>query len=238
MAGISYTTTDSTTDAVWNTWVGYGSPSDTTTAVSYNGSTTNDVWRVWVGGTYDTGTYNNAGNDINIVPWPFARPDTHVYPPAEQPQPAKWGETFIDEAARLTDEDIQAIREENERQQAARRALVEEQRLEAEKKAQEEELARATALEALKDHLNPEQEKEFREHKSFIVKTSLGTSYRIKEGRSGNIEELDKDGKKVARLCVHPTMRVPDFDTMLTQKVWLEANPKYLIDKANRTPLL
>lgn len=57
--------------------------------------------------------------------------------------------------------------------------------------------------------------------------------YRIHRGRSGNVERVDQEGRRLRRYCIHPVMACPDEDTMLTQKLWLEHNEELFLRTAN-----
>lgn len=108
------------------------------------------------------------------------------------------------------------------------------------RKSQYAELAEAKANAQLRAEalliaaLTVEQKKEYGKDKTFTV-WAAGKRYRIKEGRSHNIEELNSDGLKIATLCAHPREFVPNFDTMLAQKLMLETVPDEFLRLANRS---
>ena len=56
----------------------------------------------------------------------------------------------------------------------------------------------------------------------FFVTAPSGNVYMIEMGRYGNVY-LVKDGEKTKCLCAHPSGRVPNEDTILAQKLHLEA---------------
>lgn len=95
--------------------------------------------------------------------------------------------------------------------------------------------AEKKAFELLREALEPEQQVELENRKGFIVKgNKTGTKYLIFKGRAGNIHVLDDNGKTKHRLCFHPEISCPDFDTMLAQKLVLENNEDYALQIANR----
>jgi hypothetical protein len=57
--------------------------------------------------------------------------------------------------------------------------------------------------------------------------------FRITRGRSHNIKEVDARGRILRSLCAHPVDQVPDPDTMLAQKLWLESKPEEFFKIAN-----
>ena len=94
---------------------------------------------------------------------------------------------------------------------------------------------RAEAL--LELHLNETQRQEYRTKKRFIVEVQDGVCYRINRGWAGNVEELNKDGKPVNRLCIHTRAPVPIPDNLLAQKLLLETDPAEFRRIANRTAI-
>lgn len=80
------------------------------------------------------------------------------------------------------------------------------------------------AEELLRAHLTEEQRRQLDEQHAFVMRSELGRTYRISRGRVRNIAQLNEDGKGIAILCAHPTMHVPDPDTMLAQKLMLETD--------------
>jgi len=59
--------------------------------------------------------------------------------------------------------------------------------------------------------------------------------YRILRGRSGNVKQVDSNGKILKTLCCHPREAVPDADTMLAQKLWLQTREEDFLRIANHT---
>lgn len=90
------------------------------------------------------------------------------------------------------------------------------------------------ARELLIESLTPEQREEYDKNKSFIVfGQKTGKRYLIKDGRAGNVHELDKDDRPRHKYCAHPLMMLPNPDTMLAQKLMLECHEQDFLDKAN-----
>lgn len=101
--------------------------------------------------------------------------------------------------------------------------------LAAEKLAKEElDKARARAEKLLRENLSAAQLAELVAENHFTLRTlqpdGSQRTYRIKRGRSQNIHEINEAGAVFMRLCAHPVEEVPDADTMLAQKLWLEAD--------------
>jgi hypothetical protein len=95
-------------------------------------------------------------------------------------------------------------------------------------------LARARAL--LERALTPEQRRDLLARGYFYVKGKRFT-YRIREGHSGNVDALDSRGRVVDRFCAHPLGRVPVYDVMLAQKLWIETDENMFLTKAAPYPL-
>lgn len=90
---------------------------------------------------------------------------------------------------------------------------------------------RAKAL--LMEHLSEKQKKQLIERGEFVVKSKSGKHYAITKGRAGNVFSLDEHRKRVNRYCIHPTDYVPDYDTMLSQMIWLKWNEEEFLKVAN-----
>ncbi len=113
---------------------------------------------------------------------------------------------------------------ETEEQKQLRLALeeiareTEKLRLEKQKQAEEK------ALQLLLDNLEENQVEIFKKTGCFVVTGQSGKKYKINKGRVRNVEELREDGTSERRMCFHPELLVPDYDTMLAQKLMLELN--------------
>lgn len=92
---------------------------------------------------------------------------------------------------------------------------------------------RADAL--LRSELTSEQEEQLDLLDSFLVVSEHGVTYRI--GRGREVEELDANGDPTARWCIHPTLSVPNGDTMLAQKLLLQCSEDEFRRIGNRTAL-
>jgi len=93
----------------------------------------------------------------------------------------------------------------------------------------------------LQESLSPAQREELGQFGHFTVAAQHADGrpalYRLTLGRVANIHEVNAQGRLVARWCVHPRLNVPDADTMLAQKLWLENHPDELLAIANRHPI-
>jgi hypothetical protein len=118
-------------------------------------------------------------------------------------------------------------------------AELECQRQEQEQERREGAEAKKRAIEQaerlLRECLTPSQLEEFERQASFKVDVD-GKIYRVKKGWSGNVEELDTEGKRVANYCIQPRDSLPVYDNMLAQKLLLECNEPEFLRIANRTP--
>jgi len=96
--------------------------------------------------------------------------------------------------------------------------------------------AEAKARVLLDRALTPEQRRDLAAKHYFDVKAKRFT-YRIREGHSGNVEALDASGRVISRFCAHPLSRVPVYDVMLAQKLWIETDENMFLNKAAPYPL-
>jgi hypothetical protein len=96
--------------------------------------------------------------------------------------------------------------------------------------------AEAKARALLERALTPQQRRDLFAKRCFYVKGKRFT-YRIREGHSGNVDALDSSGRVITRFCAHPLGRVPVYDMMLAQKLWIETDENMFLDKAAPYPL-
>ncbi len=110
----------------------------------------------------------------------------------------------------------------------------EERRAEREKARKEKEMADERAKELLISILDDDQKIEFEKTGAISVK-AVGKNFKIRKGWTGNVDELDKSGKKIASYCIHPETRVPEYDNMTSQLLMLLFEPKKFLRVANRS---
>jgi hypothetical protein len=94
-------------------------------------------------------------------------------------------------------------------------------------------IAKARTL--LERALTPEQRRDLLARSYFYVKGKRFT-YRIREGHAANVDALDSMGRVISRFCAHPLGRVPVYDVMLAQKLWLETDENMFLKKASAYP--
>lgn len=84
--------------------------------------------------------------------------------------------------------------------------------------------------------LSRKEKREFAKDKTITVKGNAGGRYRIKWGRTANIEVLH--GRRVDhRLCIHPVdPSLPIEDVMLAQILHLKTDEAEVLRIANRHP--
>ena len=99
--------------------------------------------------------------------------------------------------------------------------------------------ARERAAKLLQETLTPKQREELAAKGHFTLETIAPTGerrvYRISRGRSHNIARVDDNGKILKTICAHPIEAVPDEDTMLAQKLWLETREEEFLRIANHS---
>ena len=96
--------------------------------------------------------------------------------------------------------------------------------------------AEAKARVLLERALTPQQRRDLYVRRYFYVKGRRFT-YRIREGHSGNVDALDSSGRVISRYCAHPLGRVPVYDVMLAQKLWIETDENMFLENASPYPL-
>lgn len=95
--------------------------------------------------------------------------------------------------------------------------------------------AKNKARKLLLEHLDIRQTADFEKFGFFFIVGSEGNLYQIRTGRSHNVRLFDPIAHKpIYTLCAHPIEAVPDFDTMLAQKLWIEHDEPAFVSMANR----
>ena len=181
-----------------------------THAIDYGGTANGTVWTSW-NTTYSTSTTATTNNYVWTV-WTATVTSSTIsngtgcyraYEPTA-------------EQRRLANEQQEKFRIEQEEQR--------------EKERQKEE----TARQLLREVLSEEQDQQLSKDGFFeLVAVKSGNRYRIKKGRSMNVQLLDKEGVVKKTLCFHPTELVHDYDTMAAQKLMLEYDEEIVKKVAN-----
>jgi len=95
--------------------------------------------------------------------------------------------------------------------------------------------AQERGIQLLKQNLAPSQRQQFDKYGFFdVVGGSTGKRYRIRNGRQMNIEQLDKNGRRVCGWCFFPQGNLVAGDVMLAQKMALELYETEALNIANR----
>jgi hypothetical protein len=83
--------------------------------------------------------------------------------------------------------------------------------------------AHERGMRLLKENLTPSQLQQYSRYGYFeVIGGKTGKRYRIRHGRSMNIDQLDKNGRRVCGWCFFPEGNLVTGDVMLAQKVALE----------------
>lgn len=182
-------------------------------------SNTNDIiWHDWC----DSTSASSATSDVIWAGWTSADSGSIIYSSPKTLQNLdQYRETEEQQQARLEHE-RQAQLEREQRRETARL-----EREEAQRKAQE----------LLRESLDKEQQEQLEKTKWFFVIGQSGKRYRIRDGWSGNVDELNEEDRIVATYCIHPQRHVPVEDSMLIQKLMLEADEPCFLQIANKTTL-
>lgn len=201
------------TENVWNDW----NRNYQVTRMTVTGSTaTNaatDVWRIWNNGHDSTtcgsniwASTTNSCTEIHVVP------NTVVW--------NTWNANWSPTQARVI-----SFPHETEEQRAQRlREYEDRQRIVS--------AAKHRAQELLLQVLNEEQRRDWSASGQFYLHVG-DRKYRIKRGRSGNVELVNSQNEVMERYCCHPTAQVPDEDTVLAQVMMLRHAERDFLKMAN-----
>lgn len=85
-------------------------------------------------------------------------------------------------------------------------------------------IAISKADDLLESVLSQVQREQLQKESGFLVRGQSGVVYRVRRGRSINVDEIAGNGEVVRTHCAHPSMDVPDGDTMVAQKLMLECD--------------
>ena len=95
--------------------------------------------------------------------------------------------------------------------------------------------AQERGIQLLKENLAPPQLRQYERHGYFdVVGGRTGKRYRIRHGRQMNIEQLDRNGRRVCGWCFYPHGSLVAGDVMLAQKIALELFEVDALRIANR----
>ena len=116
---------------------------------------------------------------------------------------------------------------EQQRIQMMERAAQARRDIEEEKRTEEK------AIQLLEIFLTPEQIRSMKEQKAFVIKSELGSMFRLRE--KNTVEEIDGVGNVMGRYCIAPVGRLPAGDVLLAQKLMLEGAEREFRRIANFT---
>jgi len=181
---------------------------DTGTATSVIDTT----WGCWANSTVTT-TATTAGSATTWMQWMSDGTTSGTY--------------VVTQPAQLSKEQLAVVKQQQAEFNKAQAELQAKQKH-----------AKAKAEQLLVEHLTEEQEKAWKENRAIFVTAKSGRRFKIREGRAGNIEEINAEGKAIRSFCVHvEPYNVPDADNVLAQKLALEHNEEALLRVANSHPI-
>jgi hypothetical protein len=138
-----------------------------------------------------------------------------------------WNQIYVADATGSGHVTYTPVPETQEQEQARQDSYT------AQVKARQEAAAKAEIL--LLSFLTEEQKAQYKQSGYFETLSNDNKRYRIKKGRSGNVKELNDQGREVYSFCGHPAEAVPDQDTMLVQLLMLTTDAEAFRRIANRT---
>jgi hypothetical protein len=201
-----------------------------TSTAGYPRGNSSTVWAIW------TNTSTTATTSV-VDPWPLWHSTATSTTSATATTGDCWSYWAGGSAEYLRRVQPPAPHEPTPEQRAAWVLAAEQVRENARKDEAKRKAANDRAQALLDKHLADDQRQQLREHGHFFVCTKSGGRYRIRRGRAGNIDLINRDGVIVERLCAHPGDLIPDQDTMLAQKLMLECSEAEFLKVANRSPV-
>jgi len=211
----------STGNRVWVSWTSGGTSDVTASSMDV----TTRVWDYWTSG----GTMADTSETINVTAWDNGVNSPNGYAGSDFPLEAL--NVNPAPAPVLTPEEIESQRVEREAQR-------ERHRIAGKKRAEEMRLAEEKSKALLQSQLDEEEKKRLDELQHFFVRSQHNKKYKIEKGRYENVVLLGEDGIPIASYCIHPWESVPDYDTMLSQKLMLETDEAGFLRIANKTNLI
>jgi len=109
---------------------------------------------------------------------------------------------------------LRLVKEEQWKKEAEEREKENRRRLEMRK------IAEDRAFQLLLDHLTENQKEIYTKTGCIPIKGSLGGDFQI--DKMGSIYEVDKLGKKINSICIHPQEEFPMGDVILSKKLFFE----------------
>lgn len=191
-------------DSVWMSWTTATSATTISSCAVYYGS--DQTWNSW----------NSGCNSTSISANTYMSGDSYTI----------WGNwNHVSQR--------HGIQEETDEQRLQRQCLEERMRQNEVERQRKYAEADEKAKKLLEECLDEEQKKTFRKDSFFLFEVKSGNRYKINKGCSRNIQQVDKEGKVLRHLCIHPRNNVPVYDTMLAQKLALEAEEEKVLKVAN-----
>jgi hypothetical protein len=203
-----------------------------TSATSSLAQTTIKIWASW---NQDYTTASLTGNDATTTVVSTTTGNTIIV----DPWPA-WNRTYTITSPWTNPGHVGARRVQSPEElvaQEQRRVAYREEQVRAEG---ERALARERAQRMLRENLTEEQREELAANGHFTLAVLDRDSgerrlYRIRKGRSRNVQRVDDSGRVLKTLCAHPAILCPDEDTMLAQKLWLQNQEQEFLRIANHS---
>ena len=217
----SVSTDTSSSSVIWSSWNQRYTITGCTATASSDG---NLIWHSW-NQDYRTGTCGTNTATAAIQPWTTTGINSSTVW-------SSWNRGFVNTPARVYG--FPAVhRELTDEEKAARAAEEEVRRIEYEARQVEQTAANANAKKLLLSILNEDQKRDWAAHGHFYLHVE-DRKYRIKRGRSGNVELVDpQTNEPLERFCAHPSQAVPDEDTAVAQMMYLLYDERRFIGLAN-----
>jgi hypothetical protein len=211
---------------------------------TYDGET---IWEVWnqlytasvcssAHSIQITTSGSSCSNDTSWISWNRDYTTNGWYTPVTSNVQvwSSWNNSYVRSAAPVFHIGTGAQMTPEEREAARVARAAQEAQWAAERKVQDEEraAAKARAQKLLLSVLNEDQKRDWVAHGHFYLHKG-DKKYRIKRGRSGNVELVDSRNEPLERYCAHPVESVPDEDTALAQMMMLLYDEEKFIALAN-----
>jgi hypothetical protein len=224
-----------TASGAWNTHATISTLASNTSTLVNDGTVATIYERpdsIWTGWINDDARSTYITQTATSTVWTYWATSTTTCATVEVIAPGGWANVRVSRPPEpaLTDAERAAA-------QARRDAVMRREREHQAELVARAEAAEKRAEQLLVENLSLKQREEYLRHKAFTVHGRIAR-YRIRRGRSGNVDVVNEQGILTHRLCAHPRAQVPDCDTMLAQKLMLEHDEHAFVRRANVHPAL
>ena len=190
----------------------------------YGCDKTTTSWQTWTSNTATTSTGPQIWYDWNGTSTACSS-DTHYYA-----SDYSWDRWNPPENVLISSLPSRTLRETREREERSAYAVTVEQKVKAQRVAEQ----------LLLENMTPDQREMYEKTKRFHVISSEGKRFEVdcNGRRYHNVNELNAEGKRIVEHCIYQRGGTPLGDNYLAQKLLLECDEKEFRRIANQTQLI